>query len=198
MKTMVAVLTLSLFIGGCVSQSPIRGSVVQGQFQEPSPGVGMPIVDFKLVDQSGNERLFREELADFTLVAFTRCDRDEHAQATKRLADLVAEYGDVKYVQVAGIDIHRSEAGCAQMESCHVNLASSELGSICDGSQAVHRKYGTGRDDWLYVIGPDRRVVLSSPIDQVDELREQLSVKVARYAAYKKDSLSSPPEDRVQ
>jgi hypothetical protein len=158
----------------------------------------MPFADFKLVDQSGNERQFRGELADFTLVAFTRCDRDEHAQATRRLADLVAEYSDAKYVQVAGIDIHRSEAGCAQLESCHVNLAGSDLGSICDGSQAVHRNYGTGRDDWLYVIGPDRRIVLASPIDQVDDLREQLSVNVARYAAYKRSSLSSPPEDRVQ
>lgn len=180
MKTMVAVLTLSLFVVGCVSQSPTRGSVVLGQFQEPAPGVGMPFADFRLVDQNGNERFFREELADFTLVSFTRCDGDAHAQATERIVDLTREFRNTRHVRVAGIDVHR---GCDRAETCHVALANAELGSLCDGSGTMHQRFGAGRDDWVYVIGPDRRIVLSSPIDQIDDLREPLSSAVARYAA---------------
>ena len=135
--------------------------------------------DFDFLDDRGSTHSLREVLGDFTVLAFTHCDKTTHGPVAESLTAVVAENRGVNGMDVRGIDIHWSDAGCGQHDTCHLVDVPAHALVLCDATGALCRLYGVGEEDRFFVIGPDRHVIDSASVKDVARLGFQLSLDVA-------------------
>ena len=178
MRHLFVLLAVSLFLAGCASQGPVSGWVTDPAKETQTAQLGKPFVDFNYVDDKGKERPLHAELGDFTVLTFTRCDSNMHKPAAEWLQKLVDGNQSTKNVRLVGIDVHWSPAGCSANDGCHIVGAKRNLGTLCDATGAVHRVYGAAQQDWIYVIGPDRRIVFSGQAQDSAKLGRELKERI--------------------
>lgn len=178
MTKILLVLLVPFGIAGCASREPVRGWAPEAQTQVASHEIGQRYTDFKFVDSQGKERSLRPELGDFTVLAFSRCESDTHGPVVDSLQAMLKAVATDDNVRVVGIDIHWSPTGCKDHDTCHLVDAAPNRGTICDATGSIHRLYGAHKEDWFYVIGPDRTIELSMPASRAAELSKQLKAKV--------------------
>lgn len=142
---------LLLLIAGCRASQPSRGWLTGAENGKPYP-------DFVYVDDNGTQRSLRNLAGDFTVLAFTRCDRDTHGPAAATLQQIVSENAASPFVRVVGVDVHWFDGQCDHGH-CHLVQDQRNLFSICDATGAVRRLYGVNGDNAAVVIGPDGRVI---------------------------------------
>ena len=135
--------------------------------------------DFVFLNDGGSTHALRDVLGDFTVLAFSFCDKITHGPAAELLAAMVAENHGVNGLDVRGIDILSSHAACEQHDACHLVDVQSHVLILCDATGAIRRLYGVTQEDRFFVIGPDRHVIDSAPVKDVARLGLQLSVDVA-------------------
>ncbi len=133
--------------------------------------------DFVFVDDWGSPHSLCNVLGDFTVLAFTHCDKTTHGRASEPLTAMVAENRGVNHIDVRCIDIHWSHARCAQHESCHLVAIGAHGLILCDATGVIRRLYGIEQEDRFFVIGPDRHVIDSASAHDVARLRRQLSLR---------------------
>lgn len=158
---------------GCATHGLPRGSVMHVEQQEK-------MNDFEFAATDGARQMLSDHLGDFTVLSFTRCDRDTHGPAISHLREILADHDDVDNVRVVGIDIHWSEGGCQTHPHCHLVGSDSGVGTICDATGSVHRLYGGRDEDWVYAIGSDGTLVLSSPMSDRTAFRSALRAFVGQ------------------
>ncbi len=137
--------------------------------------------DFVFLDNHGSTHALRDFLGDFTVLAFSHCENSMHRPATELLATMVAKNRGANRLDVRGIDIHWSHAGCEQHDTCHLVAVQTHVLVICDATGAIRRLYGVEQEDRFFVIGPDRHVIDSASVKDVARLCLQLSLDVALY-----------------
>jgi peroxiredoxin len=177
--------TLALMTGnatGCISTQPVRGWIPPVKPGEPAP-------DFSFVDQAGRRRAFSELLGDYTVVIFSRCDRDTHVPAAKTLEEILDETRGASHVKVVGVDIHWSQEDCRGNDACHVVEQRRDLVSLCDAGGAARRLYGADDSANLFVIGPDATIVDSGSLADADSTWAKLQAGVNRLSERRTEEL---------
>lgn len=162
----IMICVLALMISGCQVTKSSRGWVRQAQ-------TGAAYPDFVFVDDEGVQRSLGNQLGDFTVLAFTRCDRDTHGPAAALLRDVVAENRHVALVKVVGLDVHWFDGSCDHTK-CHLVASERDLQSVCDATGSVRRLYSVNGADHYVVIGPDHRITMMAGQDGVANLRRRL------------------------
>ncbi len=176
MRYMIAVVALAAAVSGCVSNRPVRGVVPRAEVAQYF------LLDFGYFDQRRDARYLHDDLGDFTIIAFTRCDQDTHGPVAKLVEELVTEHRGIDSVRIVGIDIHWSDEDCALHDTCHLVTDRSDLISICDAAGAIHRSFDDDANDYLVVVGPGRKIVAMARANDTKTLREVLRQQVERLA----------------
>jgi hypothetical protein len=189
MRTILLLLSVPVIVTGCASSEPVRGMAPQPDIGRAHAKLGKTFVNFDFVDDRGKAHPLRAELGDFTVLVLTRCDQNTHGPAVDVLKNIVAENRGADNVRVVGIDIHWSPTGCKDHGACHLLEAKRNLGTLCDTTGAIHRAYGDHKEDWLYVIGPDRTIELAAPVSHAAELSRQLKDKVDQLSRERVDAV---------
>lgn len=189
MRTQLLLSVVLLVVAGCAAPQPVSGWATDVSAGLKVAQLGQPFVDFKFVDDHGKSHLFRTELGDFTVLVFTRCDNNMHGPAVAWLQKVVDDNRSVSNVRLVGVDVHWSPAGCKEHEQCGLIAARAALGTLCDGSGAIHRAYGATDQDWVYVIGPDHDIIFSGPMQDAPKIARELKQRI--------DSLSRERADAI-
>jgi len=171
---LIVLLCSTLAISSCAR--PVRGWI-------PKPAVGQPYPNFSFVDDRGTTKSLSELLGDYTVLAFTRCDKDTHQPIIGVLSDIVDMNRGQTLVHVAGIDVHHSDNRGSGDARCHLIESHNDVASICDATGNVGRFYGIRQGDGFYIIGPYRKIVYSAPTTSADELKIWLRREVDALAA---------------
>ncbi|MCK6456722.1 MAG: hypothetical protein L6Q92_09365 [Phycisphaerae bacterium] len=179
---LIVVCALALPLFGCTATKSSRGWMSR-------PEVGKPFADFIYIDDQGIQRSLGNQLADFTVLAFTRCDRDTHAPVSGTLREIVAENRSTPLVKVVGVDVHWFEGRCDHTQ-CHLVADERDLLSICDATGAVRRLYGLADADRVFVIGPDHRVAFAASYNDLNDLRKHLRDSAAQISERRARELS--------
>lgn len=166
------VLLLVVALSGCASDQPSRGWV-------RSARVGSEYPDFVFVDDDGVRRTLGNQLGDYTILAFTRCDRDAHGPVSAVLKAIVDENRTAPLVKISGLDIHWFGGQCDHSQ-CHLITGERNLQSICDATGSVRRLFGIGASDRYVVIGPSHRIDMAVDARDVSRLRQQLKAWVSQ------------------
>lgn len=161
---------LVVFLSGCTGDRPSRGWVREAQ-------IGVAYPEFIFVDDDGVQRSLGNQLGDFTVLAFTRCDRDTHGPVSAKLREIIAENQRAPMVKIVGLDVHWFEGRCDHSQ-CHLVTNERNLESLCDSTGAVRRLYGVDATDRYVVIGPSRRIDLIVEAKDVETLRQRLGTWV--------------------
>ncbi len=135
--------------------------------------------DFVFLDDRGSPHSLRDILGDFTVLTLTHCDKTTHGPATELLMTMVAKNHGVNRLDVRGIDVHWSDARCAQHDACHLVDVQTHTITLCDATGAIRHLYGVGHEGYFFVIGSDGRVIDSAPTNDAARLARQLSLDVA-------------------
>lgn len=166
------VLVISCLSAGAGCSKPVRGWV-------PKPAVGQPYPNFSFVDDRGVSRSLSSLLGDYTVLIFTRCDKDSHGPIRSVLSEIVGMNRGQPLVHIVGIDVHHSEHRPAGDNRCHLIEAHGDVASICDSTGNLARLYGIEQGDGFYVIGPDRKLVYSAPAASAEHLKKWLQRDVS-------------------
>lgn len=188
MRKSLILLVLPLVVAGCAGPEPVRGWVSDADTGATMAQLGKPFVDFKYVDDHGKSRALQGELGDFTVLTFTRCDKDMHRPAVEWLQKVLDENRAADNVRLVGVDVHWSPGGCKEHNQCHLVAAKSALGTLCDATGAIHRAYGAVEEDWVYVIGPDRRILFSGPMKDAPQIARELKLRIDRLSRERVDA----------
>lgn len=181
-RALIVTCVLALPVSGCAATKSSRGWVSRAE-------VGKLFANFVYLDDQGVQRSLRNHLADFTVVAFTRCDRETHGPASGLLRDIVNENRRAPLVKVAGVDVHWFKGRCNHSQ-CHLVADERNILSICDATGAIRRLYGIEDADQVIVIGPDHNVAYSADSNRMDDLREQLRSHVVQLSEQRAQEIS--------
>ncbi|GMU35268.1 MAG: hypothetical protein AMXMBFR20_31400 [Planctomycetia bacterium] len=181
-RTAFLLFLLSLPLHGCVADRPSRGWVQRAQ-------IGAAYPDFVFVDDEGISRSLGNHLGDFTVLAFTRCDRDTHGPAAAILRNIITEHRQAALVKVVGIDIHWFDGSCDHTK-CHLVASERDIQSVCDATGAVRRLYSANEADQYVVIGPDHRITMKVGRDGVADLRRRLKKWVYQLSEKRANEIS--------
>jgi peroxiredoxin len=178
---MLAMLTPSLLVAGCAATAP-RGplTAIDGVGHSHAM-VGQPFVDFRFVDQDGRLGDLRQELGDFTILAFLSGDAVADQLAIDEMQAMLAASAADDNVRVVGVAIGLPGA------AVEVRAPLGVTWFVADHTGAVHRAYRAESGNWLYVIGPERTVMLAAQAGRATELAGRFQAAV--------DALS---EERVE
>jgi len=185
-KAALSGVLLLLILGGCTAPKPTSGWVSRAR-------VGGQYSDFIYRDGQGVERLLRNQLGDYTVLLFSRCDDNSHGPISKLLTGIIEENRRASMVKVIGIDIHTFYDKCDHSQ-CHLVAGQEDTLSICDATGAIRRLYGVEQADQLVVIGPDHRVAYSSRSEKSAELRSWLRSRVAALSDRRAEELAQEYE----
>jgi hypothetical protein len=175
-------------LAGCASQGPVRGRVAAAT-------TGGPFQDFSFVDDRGKARTFGSILGDFTVISFASSDEGSYASAIDVLKAILAENRFAQgAVDVVAVDIHWSKAGLEARQGCPAVHQTKAISTIYDETGARRRLYGIPEGDWIYVVGPNRTVVLRAPVGNANALRSELTDRIQTYS-HKGEKGTIPPVD---
>jgi hypothetical protein len=191
MLMLVSFLPAVVGIIGCPRHEPVRGCSQSAQPSAATAEIGKDYVDFTFKDSGGITQPFDQKLGDFTVLALTRCDQPTHAVADKLLRTIVDANRNVSGVSVVGYDIHWSPNGCGEHGQCQMVPGEPYVGSICDTTGAIHRAYGDHAEDWLYVIGPDKKIEFAAPATRGAQVSRELAAKIQQLSVGRFESTLS-------
>jgi hypothetical protein len=189
MRTQLLLSVVLLVIAGCAAPQPVSGWASDVSGGPKVAQLGQPFVDFTFVDDHGKSHPFHTELGDFTVLVFTRCDNDMHRPAVEWLQKVVDENRSENNVRLVGVDVHWSPGGCKEHEQCGLIAARASLGTLCDGSGAIHRAYGATDENRVYVIGPDHHVLFSGPMKDAPQIARELKQRMERLSRERADAV---------
>ncbi|MCO6438617.1 MAG: hypothetical protein J5J06_16110 [Phycisphaerae bacterium] len=175
-SSILASLAILMFFSGCAARRPMRGRVDQ-------PELGHHFLDFFFEDEHGRSMTLGNVLGDFTVIAFTRCDSDTHAESTDYLESIIKEHALDDSVRVRAVDVHWADRSCGTHKDCHLLGSTDKAISICDATGMIRKLYGATKLNELFLIGPDRRVIGKATMAYPDPLRHQLAIDVIRFRA---------------
>lgn len=169
-------------VAGCTANRASKGWVTQAR-------VGGRYADFVYADDEGVERLLRNQLGDFTILMFTRCDEDSHGPVSRALSGIVQENRRTSLVKVVGVDIHTFNEQCDHSK-CHLVDRAEKMISVCDATGAIRRLYGVDRPNRVVLIGPDHRVIDSATSEELDAFRDRLRNRVRRLSTERAEKIT--------
>ncbi len=135
--------------------------------------------DFVLSNGDGSERLFRELLADFNILAIRRVPVPSHGPATELLRSLLAENRGAGDVTVRGFDIRSPDRLCEKCQKPSIVFQGRDLITICDGCDLIYRLFEVVGDDKFFVISADRHVIDGGSIREIERLSMRLGLDPA-------------------
>jgi peroxiredoxin len=182
---MLIFLAAPLLLTGCAATQPVRGTASDPRVGSATAEVGQRFVDFRFVDEQNKVHRLGNELGDYTVIAFTRGDRATDRQALDDLQAMLATGADDDNVKLVGIAIAGPTA--AGVEQPNVI-------AIRDNTGQIHNAYGAEQGDWLYVIGPDRKIAFAAPASRAAALTDQLKARVDQLSRDRMATAYAPTE----
>jgi len=151
-----------------------------------------PLPDFQLANEDGDERSFRDFLADYNVVMLIRSNEAAHGPVPELLRSFVAGSRGADGISVRGIEIRSYDGLCDRCCGPHVVFRGRELVTVCDSGGLVRRLWGVESDAWILIINADRSVIDDGPLAEVERLAMQFSLN----AAAPHSTSRSPPRRR--
>jgi hypothetical protein len=166
-------------VAGCSANMP-RGPLTPIEVNPPAAAVGQPtslvgqpFVDFRFVGRNGKVGDFRHELGDYTVLAFLSGHADADRVALSELQTVLDDSATDDNVDVVGVVVG------APRTTLEVSGPLAAAWFIADQG-SLHRAYGAAGQDWLYVIGPQHRIVMAAPASRESELVDRLEAAINR------------------